>query len=131
MAEGFGANAPANPPLREGEAGRGTSGIYAVLGSDGTFYQPLLNKIMAYGDAVEGDRNSKIEIKREFTLPPEQLQKEWDKIIGVTMLYDGHLAFATNYGLVGVVTRDFTEASTCKSRTKTASSSGVQRHHLR
>jgi hypothetical protein len=110
VAEGFGANAPANPPLREGEAGRGTSGIYAVLGSDGTFYQPLLNKIMAYGDAVEGDRNSKIEIKREFTLPPEQLQKEWDKIIGVTMLYDGHLAFATNYGLVGVVTRDFTEA---------------------
>jgi hypothetical protein len=110
VAAGFGANAPANPPLREGEAGRGTSGIYAVLASDGTFYQPLLNKIMAYGDAVEGDRNSKIEIKREFTLPPEQLQREWDKIIGVTMLYDGHLAFATNYGLIGVVTRDFTEA---------------------
>jgi hypothetical protein len=110
VAEGFGANAPPDPELREGEAGRGASGIYPVLGSDGVFYQPLLNKIIAYGDAVEGDRNSDIAIKREYTLPPDQLQVEWDKIIGLTMLYDGRLAFVTNYGLVGVVTRDFSDA---------------------
>jgi len=106
----FGMNAPPDPELREGEAGRGASGIYPVLGSDGIFYQPLLQKIMAYGDAIEGDRNSEIEIKREFTLPAELLQRDWDKIIGLTMLYDGRLAFVTNYGLVGVIERDFSEA---------------------
>ncbi len=105
VAEAFAANAPPNPELREGEAGRGASGIYPVLGSDGIFYQPLLQKIVAYGDAVEGDRGSKIEVKRELTLPPDRLQRAWDKIIGLTMLYDGRLAFATNYGLIGVVPR--------------------------
>jgi hypothetical protein len=109
VAEGFGANAPPNPELREGESGRGTSGIYPVLGSDGLFYQPLLQRIMAYGDAIAGDRMSGIEVKREFTLPAERMQREWDKIIGLTMLHDGRLAFATNYGLIGVLTRNFTD----------------------
>ncbi|MFW2390466.1 MAG: hypothetical protein ACN4G0_19175 [Polyangiales bacterium] len=110
VAAGFAASAPPNPELREGEAGRGVSGIYPVLASDGIFYQPLLQKIVAYGDAVDGDRMSAIEVKREFTVPAERLQRDWDKIIGLTMLYDGRLAFATNYGLVGVVTRSFTDA---------------------
>ena len=27
--------------------------------------------------------------------------REWDKITGITMTYDGHIAFCTNYSLVG------------------------------
>lgn len=53
---------------------------------------------------------SLIEKKRTFEIPAEQFPKEWDKIMGLNMTYDGYLAFSTNYSLVGVMSRDFNEA---------------------
>jgi len=96
--------------LREGEAIGGASGIYGVLSSDMNFYQPLVTTIVAWGDAEEGNRFSPIEKKRTFEIPAEKLSREWDKIMGLSMTYDGYLTFSTNYSLVGVVSRDFTEA---------------------
>jgi hypothetical protein len=101
---------PGSPPLREGEAGQGTSGIYVALDKTDTFYVPLRQRIVAYGDQIENDRFSPIEVKREYQIPESVLPREWDKIMGMAMTYDGMLAFATNYGLVGIVDREFTEA---------------------
>ncbi|MFC2027969.1 hypothetical protein ACFLU3_04715 [Chloroflexota bacterium] len=109
VADIFGNLVPPQPESREGEAIGAASGIYVVLGSDNIFYVPLDKRIVAYGDQVEGDRFSPIEIKREFQIPEDMLTREWDKIMGLVMTYDGMLAFATNYGLIGIVDRMFTE----------------------
>ncbi len=96
-------------PTHEGET-VGASGIYPVLGSDGTFYQPLGKEIIAYGDVIEGDRFSPIEKKGVYQIPDEILPKEWDRIVGMVLTYDGMLAFSTNYGLVGVIDRNLENA---------------------
>lgn len=101
---------PPEPELREGEAPTGTSGVFPVLGSDGILYQALDTRIVAYGDEIEGDRFSPIEIKRQYEIPEQVLPREWDKLMAMVMTYDGMLAFATNYGLVGIIDRDFETA---------------------
>ncbi len=95
--------------LREGEAIE-ISGIYPIIDNENDFYQALGKRIVVYGDQIEGDRFSPIEVKREFEIPQEELAVEWDKIIGFNITYDGMLAFATNYGLVGVIDRFFENA---------------------
>ncbi len=109
VAEVFGGLVPPQPEPREGEAIGASSGIYVVMGSDQIFYVPLDKRIVAYGDKVEGDRFSPIEVKREFQIPEDMLTREWDKIMGLSMTYDGMLAFATNYGLIGIIDRTFTD----------------------
>ncbi len=109
VSEVFGGLVPPQPEPREGESIGGASGIYVVMGSDQIFYVPLDKRIVAYGDKVEGDRLSPIEIKREFQIPENMLTREWDKIMGLVMTYDGRLAFATNYGLIGMIDRTFTD----------------------
>ncbi|MCP4685380.1 MAG: hypothetical protein GY867_08015 [bacterium] len=101
---------PPDAELREGEAPAGTSGVFPILGSDGILYQALEQKIVAYGDEIEGDRFSPIEVKRQYEIPAEVLPREWDKLMAMVMTYDGMLAFATNYGLVGIIDRNFENA---------------------
>ncbi len=101
---------PPDPELREGEASEGTSGVFPVLGSDGILYQALDTRIVASSDEIEGDRFSPIEIKRQYEIPVEVLPRDWDKLMAMVMTYDGMLAFATNYGLVGIMDRDFENA---------------------
>ncbi|MFC2027968.1 hypothetical protein ACFLU3_04710 [Chloroflexota bacterium] len=101
---------PPDPELQEGQASEGTSGVFPVLGSDGILYQALEQKIVAYGDEIEGDRFSPIEIKRQYEIPQQVLPREWDKLVAMMMTYDGMLAFATNYGLVGIIDRNFDNA---------------------
>jgi len=95
---------------REGEAPYGIDGVYIVLDHEGTLFQSIGQEIIAYGDAIPGDRLSKIIVKRRFQIPAKQLTRPWDRIIGMGMTYDGRIAFVTNYATVGVVDRDFEEA---------------------
>jgi len=81
----------------------GISGAYSVV-SNHTFFVPKLNRIYAYGDTVEGDRLSRIELKRTFEIPVECSD---EVIVGITLTYDGRIAFATNYGRVGVIPQNF------------------------
>jgi hypothetical protein len=53
------------------------------MGSDGILYQPLGKRIVAYGDYVEGNRSSSIEVKRGYEIPADLLPREWDKIMGL------------------------------------------------
>lgn len=82
----------------------GISGAYSIL-SNYTFFVPKLNRIEAYGDKNLGDRFSKIELKRVFEIPA--LCDRDEKIVGITMTYDGMIAFATSHATVGVVSQDF------------------------
>ncbi len=84
----------------------GISGAYSVLVNH-TFFVPKLNRIYAYGDKEES-RLSKIELKGVFELP-EMCSGE--AIVGVTLTYDGMIAFATNYGRVGVLSQNLSHYS--------------------
>ncbi len=86
------------------------SGAYTLIDCDNIFYMPRFTKLFAFGDPVEGDRYSKIEIKQVFEIPQGRLSDPAEKIIGLSMTYDGLLAFATSHGLVGVVSRSFDAA---------------------
>jgi hypothetical protein len=87
----------------------GMSGAYTLVDKDGVFFVPNMTRIIAYCDSVAGDPNSKIKIRSIFSIPAEQLHGE-DKIVGLVMTYDGMLVFATNTGLIGLISRDFSMA---------------------
>jgi len=95
---------------REGEAPYGIDGVYILLDNEGTLFQGIGKEVVAYGDEVEGDRLSKIKVKRRYQIPADQLTREWDRVIGLGMTFDGMLAFVTNYGTVGVIDRAFKNA---------------------
>jgi len=103
-------NLEADRERREGEAPYGLDGVYIVLDNEGTLFQGIGKELVAYGDEVEGDRLSKIKVKRRFEVPADKLTREWDRVIGLGMTYDGMLAFVTNYGTVGVIDRSFENA---------------------
>lgn len=85
----------------------GLNAAYTVVDCNNTFFAPNRNTIVAYGDEVQDDAASKIVIKRVFEIPSDKLYSEDDLIVGLNMLYDGMLAFVTNKGTVGVVSRSF------------------------
>lgn len=79
------------------------SGIYAVVGKNGWIY--LANKdgsILAYGDAVEGDPRSKIELKAKFKMP----EGEAGPSVGMNMTFDGWIVFPTENGYLVAVSQD-------------------------
>lgn len=82
------------------------SGIYVLLDSDNHLIQPRGRSIEVYGDSIPGDRLSPISLLHSFRLPERALCGPDDEIVGQTMLWDGHVAFVTERGMVGVVPRD-------------------------
>ena len=86
------------------------SGAYTLVDKDNTFYMPRFTKIFAFGDAVAGNRYSDIIIQGVYEIPANMLVDPAEKIVGLSMTWDGMLAFATSHGLVGVVSRLFDEA---------------------
>lgn len=85
-----------------------TSGAYTLIDKDNIFYTPRGTRLYAYGDAIPGDAFSPIQLLRSFEIP-SALTAADERIVGMTMTYDGHIAFATNNGLVGLVSRNFSE----------------------
>ena len=83
------------------------SGAYTLIDKDNIFYVPKLTKLNAYGDAIEGDPGSDVAVKRSFEIPATMLRAEGENIVGMNMTYDGMIAFVTNQGLVGVISRSF------------------------
>ena len=84
----------------------GVSGAYNVLDRDNHLIVGRDRSIDVYGDAVPGNRLSPIAHLRHFTFPDSALCGPDDKLVGITMLYDGRLAFATQLGVVGTVPRE-------------------------
>ncbi len=100
----------------------GTSGAYTLIDKDNIFYSPRGTSIYAYGDAETGNPFSGIELLRTFTIPAN-LTAANERIVGTTMTFDGYIAFATSLGLVGVVSRDFSEVHTYKFNNEEVSNS--------
>ena len=95
------------PQLEEGR-GPGTnsvSGAYNLVDADNRLHVGQASALEVYGDAEPGRRDSAIALLRRFDLPPESLCGD-DRLVGITMTYDGQIAFATENGVVGVVPRD-------------------------
>jgi hypothetical protein len=94
------------PQVEEG-AGPGTnsvSGAYNLVDVDNHLHVGQATALEVYGDAVPGKRDSTIALLRRFDLPAAALCGD-DRVVGITMTYDGHVAFATENGVVGVVPR--------------------------
>lgn len=86
------------------------SGAYTLVDRDNIFYMPRFTKIFAFGDSVAGKRYSGIAAKRTYEIPASMLADPAEKIVGLSMTWDGMLVFATSHGLVGAVSRDFSRA---------------------
>jgi len=83
------------------------SGAYTLVDKDGVFFVPDMTRIFAYCDVTAGDPASKIMVRNVYSIPQEYLKGADDKIVGLVMTYDGMLVFATNTGLVCVLSRSF------------------------
>jgi len=84
----------------------GLSGAYAAIDAQNRFIAGRTNFVSFFGDSVEGDRSSPIELKKRIFLPPEAFCNDDDVIAGMSLTYDGHLAFATELGNLFVIPAD-------------------------
>lgn len=83
-----------------------TSGAYNLLDRDQRLIVGQSDALQVYGDAETGNRLSGIQQLAQFTLPAEaRCGSREDELVGITMLPDGHVAFATKFGMLGVVPR--------------------------
>jgi hypothetical protein len=91
---------------QKGPAGIGSiSGAYNLLDRDNHLIVGRATALEVYGDAAVGDRRSPIALLRRFALPARALCRSTDALVGINMLPDGHIAFATANGMVGTVPR--------------------------
>jgi hypothetical protein len=88
-----------------GRATSGTSGAYNVLDRDNHLIVARGLGLEVFGDSEPGRRLSKIALLKSFELPAAARCRDDDRLIGITMLWDGTVAFASELGVVGVVPR--------------------------
>ena len=96
--------------LEGGEAPQeaGMSGAYNVLDRDNHLIVARQQALEVYADADPADRFSDVARIHQFPLPDAAFCRPSsdERLIGINMTYDGHVAFATSLGNVGVVPRD-------------------------
>jgi hypothetical protein len=91
------------------------SGAYAFLDPQGTFFVPFGNTIVAVRDQQPSQlsaRDSAIIKVGEFSPP----LNAGDIIVGMNITYNGYLAYATQQGQVGIVSREFANGTTAKTQ---------------
>jgi hypothetical protein len=81
------------------------SRTYGFLDRNNHVYRAAGAGIEVLADAVKGDPMSPIKLLKRWHLPPKAMCRANDHVVGMTLLYDGRLAFATNQGMVGVMPR--------------------------
>ena len=87
-----------------GRPSSSSSGAYSVLDRDGHLVVAHRRTLDVYGDRYPTQRRSPIVRLRSLDLGGVMCRRD-DRIVGITMLYDGMVAFATELGVVGVVPR--------------------------
>lgn len=97
----YGALNDAQPP-----GAGGVSGAYSVLDRDNHLIVGRERAFDVYGDATPGDRLSPVARLAHVTLPAGALCGPDDKLVGITMLFDGRVAFASALGVVGTIPRE-------------------------
>ncbi len=84
----------------------GVSGAYTAIDSKNRFIVGRTRFVGFFGDSVEGDRLSPIELKKRIFMPDEVFCNEKDVIAGMSLTYDGYLAFVTEFGNLFVISPD-------------------------
>ncbi len=84
----------------------GVSGAYAAIDSQNRFIVGRTRFVSFFGDSIEGDRSSPIELKKRIYMPDEAFCNEEDIIAGMSLTYDGRLAFATELGNLFLISAD-------------------------
>jgi len=86
---------------------QGIAGVYAMVDKDNTLYVGGTGQLVAYGDAVVGDPDSDIEVKRVWDIPDDGSVP--GDLVGFNMTYDGWIILVTDLGAMVALSRDFTE----------------------
>ena len=81
------------------------SGAYNILDRSQNFIVGRAGALQVFGDSQTGNRHSGVSLLKEFSLPATAKCTSSDELVGITMLPDGHVAFATKFGNVGVIPR--------------------------
>ena len=81
------------------------TGAYTLLDRDNHLVVGRERSLDVFGDERPGDPRSPVEQLAALALPDSALCGPADKLVGITMTYDGHVAFASERGAVGVVPR--------------------------
>lgn len=84
----------------------GLSGAYTAIDSENRFIVGRTRFVSFFGDSVDGDRSSPIELEKRIFMPDEVFCNETDVIAGMSLTYDGQLAFATELGNLFVIPSD-------------------------
>jgi hypothetical protein len=85
--------------------GGSITGAYNLLDRDDHLFVGRRRSLDVFGDARPGELRSPIALLKRFEVPDAALCGPQDKLVGITMTYDGHVAFASERGAVGVVPR--------------------------
>ena len=83
----------------------GLTGIYYALDVDNTLFVGGEDSVIAYQDAVKGDRRSPIVVRDTWQRPAEVT----GGFVGVNMTFDGKLVVVTDEGWIVVLSRDFSQ----------------------
>lgn len=84
----------------------GLSGAYTAIDSENRFIVGRTRFVSFFGDSVDGDRSSPIALEKRIFMPDEVFCNEDDVIAGMSLTYDGQLAFATELGNLFVIPSD-------------------------
>lgn len=82
------------------------TGAYNLLDRDDHLFVGRERSLDVFGDEQPGERDSQIIKVAALTVPDEALCGPDDKLVGITMTYDGYVAYASERGAVGVVPRE-------------------------
>lgn len=88
-----------------GTAGGSITGAYNLLDRDDRLWVGRQRSLDVFADARPGDLGSPIAKVAALAIPDAALCGPEDKLVGITMTYDGHVAFASENGAVGIVPR--------------------------
>jgi hypothetical protein len=85
----------------------GISGAYNVIDRDDRFIVGRTSAIEVFADSVPGDRFSEIALLKRYFLPAQAFCRVGEDLVaGMVLTYDGHVAFVTEQGVLGVIPRD-------------------------
>ncbi len=84
----------------------GLSGAYNAIDSENRFIVGRTRFVSIFGDSIEGDRTSPTELKKRIFMPDEVFCSADDVIAGMSLTFDGKLAFVTELGNLFIVSPD-------------------------
>jgi len=84
----------------------GLSGAYNAVDSQNRFIVGRTRFVSIFGDSIDGDRSSAVELKKRIFMPDEVFCNEDDLIAGMSLTYDEQLVFVTELGNLFVISPD-------------------------